>query len=110
MLPYVDVGIIVAADRFTPPLWESAQKRMKTCDVFMVSTRGGGEIYVDDKRRTDRDLPYWVSRGFATLGTAVGNSHPLVQSFDAADDYTAVGHSHPPRGELIAKGKQFNKP
>ena len=43
------------------------------------------------------------------MGTAVGNSHPLVQSPDAADDYTAVGHSHPPRGELIAKGKQFNK-
>ena len=99
MLPHVDMGIIVAADRFTPPLLESVQKRMKQCDVFMVSTRGGGETYVDDRRRTDSAMPYLVTREFEAL----------VQPFDAADDYTTVGHNHPPRGELIAKGKKFNK-
>ena len=99
MIPYVDVGIIVAAERFTPPLWERAQKPMKTCDVFMVSTRGGGETYVHDFMRTDIYMPHWVSRGFETL----------VQPCDTADNYTAVGHRHPPRGDLIAHGKKVNK-
>ncbi len=72
---------------------------MKQRDVFMVTTRGGGEMYVDDRRRTDSPVPYLVTREFEAL----------VQPFDAADDYTTVGHKHPPRGELNATGKKFIK-
>ena len=33
----------------------------------------------------------------------------MVQPCDTADNYTAVGHRHPPRGDLIANGKKFKK-
>ena len=103
MIPHVDVGVIVAADRFSAPMWERAQKAMKHCDVCMVSTRGGGEMYVDDTRR---DVPAAASAGsslYRSLATR------WVQPFDAADAYTTVGHNCPLPGGLVATGKKFSK-
>ena len=103
MIPHVDVGVIVAADRFSAPMWECAQKAMKHCDVCMVSTRGGGEMYVDDTRR---DVPAAASAGsslYRSLATR------WDQPFDAADAYTTVGHNSPLPGGLVATGKKFSK-
>ena len=93
MISHIDVGIVIAAERFTPALWEEVIQPMKRCDVCMVSTRGGGDMFADDKHRTE--VSGWFIRGFRTA----------VNVVDSDDKYTAVGHTDPPRANLIVRGK-----
>ena len=94
MISHIDVGIVIAAERFTPALWEEVIQPMKRCDVCMVSTRGGGDMFADDKHRTE--VSGWFIRGFRTA----------VNVVDSDDKYTAVGHTDPPRANLIVRGKK----
>ena len=90
MMQHIDVGIIVAADRFTPYMWECAKKEMNRCDVFMVSTRGGGGGYIDDTRWNE-PTARWSDTRYHRLAAR------WVDTFDEADAYTAVGHNDPVR-------------
>ena len=78
MISHIDVGIVIAAERFTPALWEQVTEPMKHCDVCVVSTRGGGDMYYDDKHRTE--VSGWFTRGFRTavnLVAATTSTRPL---------------------------------
>ena len=77
MISHIDVGIVIAAERFTPALWEQVTEPMKHCDVCVVSTRGGGDMYYDDKLARRCRVG---SAGFAqrsTWPTATTSTRPL---------------------------------
>ena len=97
MTSHIDVGIVIAAERFTPALWEQVTEPMKHCDVCVVSTRGGGDMCAYDKHHTE--VSGWFSRGCRTA----------VNVADSDDKYTAVGHTDPLRANLSARGTKFRQ-
>ena len=59
MLQDIDVGIVVAAERFSLPMWEDAAEYISNCSVRIVTTRGGGGV-------DDMDMSMLaVARGFS---------------------------------------------
>ena len=98
MPTHIDVGIIVAADRLTPPAWDDAEEPMMKCDIGMVTSCGGGPA-CDGYRSTKlMSSPSWVQRGCKRV----------IHSLDVEDDCAAIGHN-PFRSQLKTAGRWFNK-
>ena len=97
MPEYIDVGIVVAAERLSPPLWEDAAEHCANCSVRVVTTRGGGGV-------DELDMSVLaVARVFAkAVDTVMG-------TMAASDTFTMVGHSTPIHpSSLSVKGKRSN--
>jgi hypothetical protein len=95
MVEYIDVGIVVAAERLSLPLWEDAAEHMANCSVRIVTTRGGGGV-------DDMDMSMLaVARGFSKAIDTV------MDTIATSDIFTMVGHSTPIRpSSLSVKGKK----
>ena len=95
MLQDIDVGIVVAAERFSLPMWEDAAEYISNCSVRIVTTRGGGGV-------GDMDMSMdAVARVFSKAIDTVVNRN------DSHDLFTRVGHT-PVKG-LSVKGKKWEK-
>ena len=95
MVSYIDIGIVIAAERFTPLMWEQIVHHTKGCDVRIISTRGGGDLNIDDM-------------GIAEVaGWFRGPVRLAVNCIDCSDMYTFVGHTDTTRAQLTVKGKYF---
>ena len=97
MPEYIDVGIVVAAERLSLLLWEDAAEHCANCSVRVVTTRGGGGV-------NELDMSVLaVARGFAkAVDTVMG-------TMAASDTFTMVGHSTPIHpSSLSVKGKRSN--
>jgi hypothetical protein len=98
MPEYIDVGIVVAAERFSLPLWEEAAEHISNCSVRIVTTRGGGGV-------NDLDM--------SMAAVAVGFSKAIdkVVNRNASNDiFTLVGHTTPIHpSSLSVKGKKLVK-
>ena len=81
MLGHITVGIVIAADRFTPPLWDDVEGPMSQCDVCIVSTRGGGDMFGADKERNE--VAYWVERGCRRVANQIVSEN----------QYRTIGHN-----------------
>ena len=95
MVDYIDVGILVAAERFSLPLWEDAAEHMAKCNVRIVTTRGGGRVTANDKGMDA------VAVGFSK------SIHNAVNCITSEDIFTIVGHTTPLPSNLIVRGKNF---
>ena len=98
MLQDIDVGIVVAAERFSLPMWEDAAEYISNCSVRIVTTRGGGGV-------GDMDMSMdAVARGFSKAIDTVVNRN------DSHDIFTRVGHTTPIHpSSLSVKGKKWEK-
>jgi hypothetical protein len=98
MVEDIDVGIVVAAERFSLPMWEYAAEHISNCSVRIVTTRGGGGV-------NDMDMSmYAVARGFSKAIDTVVNRN------DSHDIFTRVGHTTPIHpSSLSVKGKKWEK-
>jgi molybdopterin biosynthesis enzyme MoaB len=98
MVEYIDVGIVVAAERFSLILFEEAAEHMDNCIVRIVTTRGGGGV-------NDMDMSMLaVARGFSKAIDTV------MDTMATSDIFTMVGHSTPIRpSSLSVKGKKWEK-
>jgi hypothetical protein len=96
MLQDIDVGIVVAAERFSLPMWEDAAEYISNCSVRIVTTRGGGGV-------GDMDMSMdAVARGFSKAIDTVVNRN------DSHDIFTRVGHTTPIHpSSLSVKGKKW---
>ena len=95
MPEYIDVGIVVAAERLSPVLWEDAAEHCANCSVRVVTTRGGGGVNEPDM------FVLAVARVFAKAVDTV------MDTMDASDNFTMVGHSTRIPSELAVKGKNM---
>jgi len=99
MVKYIDIGVVVAAERFSLPVWEEAAEHIADCSVRIVTTRGGGGV--DD---LDMSLSA-VEKGFAkSISTAINRMH-------SRDVFTQVGHMTPIQwldSSLSVKGKKWD--
>ena len=94
MVEYIDVGIVVAAERLSLPLWEDAAEHMANCSVRIVTTRGGGGV-------NDMDM------SMAAVAAPFAKAIDKVVNRNASNDiFTWVGHT-PSR--LACKGKKWEK-
>ena len=96
MPEYIDVGIVVAAERLSPVLWEDAAEHCANCSVRVVTTRGGGGVNEPDM------FVLAVARVFAKAVDTV------MDTMDASDSFTMVGHSTRIPSELTVKGKKMS--
>ena len=95
MPEYIDVGIVVAAERLSLLLWEDAAEHCANCSVRVVTTRGGGGV-------NELDMSVLaVARGFAKAVDTV------MDTMAASDTFTMVGHSTRIPSELAVKGKNM---
>ena len=97
MVEFIDVGIVVAAERFSLPLWEHTAEHISNCSFRIVTTRGGGSV-------NDMDMSMAaVAVGFSKVIDTVVNCN------DSKDIFTIVGHTTPLPSNLIVRGKNFGK-
>ena len=101
MVEYIDVGIVVVAERLSLPMWEEAAEHISNCSVRIVTTRGGGDGG-DGVDGLDMSLAA-VAVGFSKAIDTVVNCHA------SNDRCTLVGHTTPihPSG-LSVKGKKWD--
>ena len=93
MVEYIDVGIVVAAERFSLSLWEDAAEHISNCSFRIVTTRGGGSV-------NDMDMSMAaVAVGFSKVIDTVVNRNA------SNDIFTLVGHTTP----MVVKVKQMVK-
>jgi hypothetical protein len=98
MVEYIDVGIVVAAERFSLLLWEEAAEHMDNCIVRIVTTRGGGGV-------NDMDM------SMAAVAAPFAKAIDKVVNRNASNDiFTRVGHTTPIHpSSLSVKGKKWEK-
>ena len=98
MVEHIDVGIVVAAERFSLLLWEEAAEHMDNCIVRIVTTRGGGGV-------NDMDM------SMAAVAAPFAKAIDKVVNRNASNDiFTRVGHTTPIHpSSLSVKGKKWEK-
>ena len=97
MVDHIDIAIVVAAERFSLPMWEYAAEYIVDCSVRIVTTRGGGGVDDMDMSMTG------VARGFA-------KAIDRICEGDSKDIFTRVGHMTPIHpSSLVVKGKNWEK-
>ena len=74
MVDHIDIAIVVAAERFSLPMWEYAAEYIVDCSVRIVTTRGGGGV-------DDMDMSMLaVARGFSKAIDTVMEWPPVIFS------------------------------
>ena len=98
MVEYIDVGIVVAAERFSLILFEEAAEHMDNCIVRIVTTRGGGGV---------NDMNMSMAAAAAPFAKAIDK---VVNRNASNDIFTRVGHTTPIHpSSLSVKGKKMGK-